>query len=475
MSMVTYTAKKGLSILGSEVGAWLSDTVAEVVTGTQEITNGDFTGIGNITGWTLNPTATNNNGVNIFDITAGGATNEIATQVISGLTVSKNYVLSFERISGTASSSIEVDGVLTPQWSSTVGYSHGSFIATNTSHTVRIKSNDAAEQIILDNIFVRQSDNDLSTNGHDLAYYGSITKSVAATGSEVMAYSGFNTANYLQQPYDATLDLSSEVSVIAWVNTDSATDQTLLDSSSTSDDGGYALRIDSDGKASFVVRSDAGADVGNAGGTITNDGTWKLIVGTMDASGNVKVYVNKTLDSLTTGGSLGITTTPLSVGRGTVTANPMAGSLALVRVLPTALTEAQIINIYNSERAMFSANSVFTQVGLSYSLDLSDDVMTRSEVPVNNSAMSLSGEEESIQHRVDVFYDSNIILLTKEDLPRIRNFSQSVNNKETFIFDPYGSIATPDEPISVKADGGHTESRIGTSDDFTISMRVREV
>ena len=167
MSMVTYTAKKGLSILGSEVGAWLSDTVAEVVTGTQEITNGDFTGIGNITGWTLNPTATNNNGVNIFDITAGGATNEIATQVISGLTVSKNYVLSFERISGTASSSIEVDGVLTPQWSSTVGYSHGSFIATNTSHTVRIKSNDAAEQIILDNIFVRQSDNDLSTNGHD--------------------------------------------------------------------------------------------------------------------------------------------------------------------------------------------------------------------------------------------------------------------------------------------------------------------
>ena len=42
MADITYEAKRGLSLLGDEVGAWMADTTEETLVGSELVTNGDF-------------------------------------------------------------------------------------------------------------------------------------------------------------------------------------------------------------------------------------------------------------------------------------------------------------------------------------------------------------------------------------------------------------------------------------------------
>ena len=126
------------------------------VTGTELVTNGTFDGTGNVTNWTLEGTATNNNGVNKFDVTAGEATNVVATQTIA-LTIGGVYQMSFERLAGTVSCSVSAAGAGLPtSYSSTVGVETRTFVATASSALLLINSGTGSTTVILDNISVKE-------------------------------------------------------------------------------------------------------------------------------------------------------------------------------------------------------------------------------------------------------------------------------------------------------------------------------
>ena len=68
--------------------------------GSELVTNGTFTGTGNLTGWTLDGDATNNNGVDVFNATAGASTNVLVTCNGLSAEVGKVYKITYDRISG---------------------------------------------------------------------------------------------------------------------------------------------------------------------------------------------------------------------------------------------------------------------------------------------------------------------------------------------------------------------------------------
>ena len=478
MSSVTYTATKGLKHIGTEVLSCCADTNVESAVGSNLITNGTFPT--DLAGWTDSSSvggAIAWNASTYMDLinTTGNA---IADQVFTTV-VGETFVIHVNKISNTCSIKIGSAQSLTDLHDGTEDANDEtiSFTATTTATWIRIINTSAGTTAQVDDIACRLSDTDLSATQIDLAHYGTLTKAAAATGSEVIAYSGFGGSNYVAHlAYVAATDLVNEVTCIGWIKTTASSSEVMVGNYTASgDNGGYQLAMDSTGVAQFTVRSDAGANVNATGTTNITDDEWHFLVGTMDTDGNVKIYVNGALDDTTASGVLGQTGTKIHVGLDSLGTNEVDGSIALIRILSGALTAAQIKTIYDSEKHMFKANSVFTQVDENYSLDLSVDQVERSESVESNAPISLGGKQETVFQRADVFYNLNIKNVPKATLPEYRVFLQSVNGGQTFTFDPYGTVASPDDPISVIADGGHNETRVNTLEYFNISMKLREV
>ena len=131
----------------------------ENVFGSEEVVNGDFIGTGNVTSWTLESSAINNDGVNVFNVTAGAGTNVLATQTIT-LTIGRVYQLSFERLTGTTGCSVSASSAGLPTlYSGGVGVENRTFVATAASATLLINSGSGSTTVIIDNVSVKEITN----------------------------------------------------------------------------------------------------------------------------------------------------------------------------------------------------------------------------------------------------------------------------------------------------------------------------
>ena len=347
------------ALLGSEVGTWLADTTAEVVTGVERVTD---TGMSSAANWPV----TGGTGAIVsgeLEITHGGSGSCIASQVVTGLIIGESYILEGEAYRGTTINDVYIDiqGIfgapVTVETSK--DYLHYTFTATSTSHTVQLYisgADTAGRTAYFDNVRVREADNDLSTNDHDLAYYGSITKSAVATGSTVMAYSGFSASNYLQQSYDSALDFGTgDFSIMGWLQADSANGslrEYILERSSS---GGGATSI-------AVIREYTGKFQFSIGSGLTTTSSTSYINGNyhfamVRKAGVGYIYINGVLDG-TAALAGSVTDTDATTKIGVDWAINASGwhsydPIALLRISATAPTAAQINTIYDRERAHF--------------------------------------------------------------------------------------------------------------------------
>ena len=282
--------------------------------------------------------------------------------------------------------------------------------------------------------------NDLSATNIDLDATGTVTKAAVETGAELMAWSGFSATDYLTRAYGADLDVTQNVTICAWAKTSSASAQGICGNySSGADSGGYLLYFNAGGTLWMLARPDSGGSTIAQSTATYNDGNWHFIAGTVDASGNVKLYVDGVLIDTATGANMGQTATLYHVGCYDSGIAPFGGSIGANKVIAGALTAAQIKTIYEAEKRMFKANAVYTQVGVSYDLALSLTTATRSEAIQSNSVLSIGGNQETIFHRRDVSYNCNVNRLALSTLPAIRNFLHSVEQGQTFEFDRWFS------------------------------------
>lgn len=112
--------------------------------------------------------------------------------------------------------------------------------------------------------------------------------------------------------------------------------------------------------------------------------------------------------------------------------------------------------------------------GTAYNLeDSSPAKLGMREEAQSSERVSLGGKHQSILHRIESGWDYQSGFIARADVVYWREFTQSVMAKEAFVFDPYGSIASPDDPITCVLDGGVTWSRAGARNDFfQVSFKV---
>jgi len=466
MAAVTYTAQRGLKLLGDEKGAWLADTTEETITGSELVANGDFTT--DATGWTaINATLSVSAGelkvtntttargrpyqdivTNVGDlymVTATMRTDAANTTQLAMVMAANNSGVEIARESTTSTSNV------------TIAFG---FVATSATSEIRLYVDSAVPGDIsyFDNISVRRADPDLSTNNNGLGVYGTITKSAVAPGSELVAYSGFSESNYQKQSYNADMDFGTgDFCFMGWYSKTADGWNNLVhrgSPSSTNDDAGASISIASANNGNLTL-SVLGMGENNSRIALDTTGTFRFFT-FMRRSGTFYAYQDGILEnSVTVTKTLADTgDETLFVGRRASTSNSnswIGGSATLIRVLDYAPTAAQIKAIYESEKGSFNKYSTHTQVGESYSFDLPVQSSDPATSTVKTDNVSLSGVTETIVDRDDDELDITTGLLHRTDttytrISEFQEFMYGTRASEPFTLDLYGSVAVEDEP-----------------------------
>ena len=209
---------------------------------------------------------------------------------------------------------------------------------------------------------------DRSYNNNAFNVTGTVTKTAVATDADIVAYSGFSSSNYLEQPYNTDLDFGTgDFSVMGWFRTVATTaEQMFLDRSSGSANIFRARLMSSTSQAQFAVKDNV-----TWAYTLSNDAldddSWYFLVGTK-IGGSVSLYINGVLQSTASGLTTTIsssTSATLDIGHEGGTNPADNTSLALWRVSGTAPSPEQIIEIYNDEKYLFQDTAKATLYGSS--------------------------------------------------------------------------------------------------------------
>lgn len=360
---------------GDIKGAFLSDTDATNVTGSNLIDNGDFA-TGDFTNWSINGTTTPTISSGGALLTTGAVDGAI-WQSTSGEATSGKWVITWTVTSNSggyfgllinadgpngSGSSLLQDNIT----ASGSNYYEGNITAVEFRHR-------GSSSGIIDNITLRRVEDDRSVNNQGLQVYGTITKSAVATGADLVGYGGFSSSNYLERPYGgvALAPGTGQYSVSCWFKTGStSSDQYIFDrsvdgsprnlllirgSSSSPANVLQFYHVDASGNQSDLIASDF---------TVTDD-AWHHVVALCDGS-TYRVYVDG-VASATTNTTIrdvdNTDTPPLYVGVRYSETSPMLGRLALLRYSLSAPSPEQIKKMYEDEKVLFQENAKATLYG----------------------------------------------------------------------------------------------------------------
>jgi hypothetical protein len=341
--------------------ATLSDTDDADVTGTELVTNGTFDI--DTSGWSGHNGATLSVVSGALRATNDGSTSYPYVQQSITTEVGKTYTVSARALTSPSHNwYIEVNGLGSSAQSQDEFQSH-TFTATSTSAAIRLIHRGAAngDYKDFDDVTCRLAEDDRSVNGNGLQVFGTVTKNPVATGADLVAYSGFNTSNYLEQPYNSDLDFGTgDFCVMGWYKSgyDNGALQWLFERDSAKLEvftfsGSGIMRVS---LAGTVVESDASLFTG----------TW-INVCIVRRQGATSIYLNAELkNTASLPADINTTTSaPLSFGARNDGTYPTTASLALWRISATAPTAEQIAKIYEDEKVLFQENAKATLYGSS--------------------------------------------------------------------------------------------------------------
>ena len=349
---------------GDIKGAFLSSTDDTDITGSELITNGTFDS--NVNNWVEN-TSTNTHSSGRMQITRSGGTGATAYQAFT-TEVGKKYVATAEVNSSGSRGDLHVrDGtgwggtglLYVAGTASQTKILTGNFTATSTTSTIAFGVDNNNTSIFVDNVSVRIAEEDRSVNDNNLQVFGTVAKSAVATGAELVAYSGFNSSNYLFQPHNTDLEFGTgDYSVMLWYKgTSDSTGSREIFANLRGSSNHWVLSKEYTNKFVFDTVTDPNTYA---------EGVWNHVAG-VRRSGIANLYVNGELvGSAAADDNINDTSDGLIIGQ-----NPdnndwrTRGSLALLRISGSAPTDEQIKKIYNDEKCLYHENVKCTLHGTS--------------------------------------------------------------------------------------------------------------
>jgi hypothetical protein len=198
-------------------------------------------------------------------------------------------------------------------------------------------------------------------NNKGLIVNGTITRTAVASGANLVAYSGFSAANYLEQPYNSALDFGTgDFCVMGWVNVPDTTNSFRSFERNDLASPNSSKRIVLNVTAGLI-----GAFAGSSALTSSISANSWTYVAAVRSGGTFYLYKNGvSVASQSNALNLDLATAIVRLGSG-VQFSGLNHSLALWRISATAPTATQIAKIYADELPLFQANARATLYGAS--------------------------------------------------------------------------------------------------------------
>jgi hypothetical protein len=355
--------------------AALADTVAETVGGANLIAgdSANFNG-GTVGSWSAPYLSAIAVVANQLVVTATG-TNPYAALYSIHTTIGKAYRVSIDAVAKTAGVTNvslyigNANGLAQSQygiiWLSLLPVGAAFiFIATTTTLCLQASATCAVgDTFTIDNISVIECAADRSVKANPLTVVGGLTKSAVNTNSQLVAWSGFSTANYLLQPYSANLDFGTgDFCYAAWIDASSG-NQVLFSRGSGTTAGSILCFINGGGTPIlFYIHNGTSWVQFNSGNIPPTKGLYMAV----RRSGVLEHWFNGAMiSSVACALTVTNTTASLMIGnRQDATQGNLVFS-ALFRATATAPSVDQIAYIYETERKLFEPNAKCTIDGIS--------------------------------------------------------------------------------------------------------------
>ena len=377
---------------GNNKGAFLSTNVTTNLTGTEYVTNGNFSN--GLTGWTQKINGSGSisvNGSNQVVIVSQNSSNQ--TELQQNVTVPKgvDLIFSFDVVSGSVyNGGFGANNRGSGTYQFTINIPGTGNQAINLWFTPPGWSGTST----LDNISIRTASIDRSPEGgfndssgdnnqrHGIGVYGTIAANPVATNAELVTYGPFSGSNFFRQPPNSSMNIGTgDAYEMIWFKTTNSSSTMML----ISYEGG--ANGTSDYGKPFNIRYEAGNVRGWAShnsfsnyddvihGVSTADGSWHCAAWVK--RGQVfELYVDGEFIGSDTGGvgsnALSDSNSELVLGarkRGKSPTQtheePFDGYLALARIGKTAPSAKQIKKMYYDEKKLFEENAKCTLYGTS--------------------------------------------------------------------------------------------------------------
>ena len=382
-------------------GAFLNDTSTDADFGPELVTGGDFS---NASDWTLG-TGWSINGSNQAEHTGSAGYLEQVGSFTSG----QYYQLTADLVSGGAATNFGISNHHDP--TTTQPHNNSSFVdvycvdggtkiyamwkqrpGVNLT-AINLYANNSGTMVI-DNVSIKKINKfiyDRSVNNQRLAGMGTLTKTPVATGSELVAYSGFSSDDYLVATYDAEMEFGTDdFYMMAWIkNNDNTNNQKII----TRDlNNSNRCQFYTAGNFVQIFIQDPGGQSYLQSITEFDQNIWmQYIVGRKN--GTLYMYVDGKAESGTGSNtssparnlSFGAGT-PLEIGRSqTAPSNFFKGSIALARVGKGFPTDDQAKKMYDDEKCLFQENAIATLYGSSNGVTAIDYDEITNQVHVGTS------------------------------------------------------------------------------------------
>ena len=179
---------------GDIKGAFLSDTDDADLVGGDLVTNGTFDTDAN---WVKPSGVTITGGETVFTSVGNGQNFVQSAGFYPAVVEGKTYLLEFEIKSISSGGLSPIVAANPGETFSTVGVHKSIVVAGSNQAFTGLKVFGGITTAVVDNISVKLVDADRSVNNNGMIVNGTVTRSPVADGADLVAYSGFSAANYL--------------------------------------------------------------------------------------------------------------------------------------------------------------------------------------------------------------------------------------------------------------------------------------
>jgi len=369
-------------------GAMLADTDDTDVTGSELLTNPDFTS--DVTSWSGDGTSTVTwNASGYADIDRNGSASNAGrttmTQNVSGLTVGACYTVTMRVVTQTVRAGLyvynstgtsEIDEYLTDNDDSgadgnDIVYTI-SFIATATEHRIGVGLRGSSSATgSIDYVRMRAAEESRAVATVAPVVFGTVPKQVVNSNCDLVSYGPFSSTNYLVRYPAANISSSSieqenaldwgtgNFTIMLWFNNTSYTNRQILLRKTDSGDGAgrWALTIETNGNLNFGIEGSSGSNLLTASSTqyTRNAAIWNQVIITREDN-QLRMFVNGHLVADARNGT-DFSATPFqqlaigSLGFGAGDAD--STEMALLRIARKPISQEQVKQCYYAELAMF--------------------------------------------------------------------------------------------------------------------------